>query len=367
MEGLAARLALALDPVLHLADRRDRRQVHRRAVDGRRHRAHEAPAVGQVAGHGPRLHERRLLPGRGPAVVVLGKRVPRCDQRALPALGSQLEIHPIQEAVRGVVRQQRAELAGQAREVLRRGAATGAVDDLGIGRLERIHEIDVGREVELLPAELAESEHAEAQRQLVAGGRAPDRRTEPRRHALAGHPERAAQDRVGQVRELRQRLADACLGHPRVRTVPDRDARQLGVLEATEQLARVALGLELALDELGVVLGSAGRGQVVRQQCDQALRIATEQARQEGSGPAQRRPDPHRRVDRDRTGCGQLGVEHTARERVGAAERGVGLGAFGERAFERVGQSRRLEPRLELPEPVPAGLAGPAGAHGRRA
>ena len=60
-----------LDLLLHRLDGGDAGVVHRRAVDHRIDGADRLPAEGEVAGHRARLHERRLLPGRRPGVVVV--------------------------------------------------------------------------------------------------------------------------------------------------------------------------------------------------------------------------------------------------------------------------------------------------------
>jgi hypothetical protein len=85
VEGLAGGRPLLPDALLHLLDGRHAGQVHRGAVDHRTDVADDAPAEGQIARHRAGLHEGRLLPRGGPAVVVPGERVGRDHQRPLRA------------------------------------------------------------------------------------------------------------------------------------------------------------------------------------------------------------------------------------------------------------------------------------------
>ena len=223
------------DHRLHRAQPVQRAIVEVAAVHERPQRLEKAFAGGDIAGHAA-----RLLPGIALPVAALALEIQlhrRERQRHAPGVAerAQAQVHPMAEAVRGHLVQQLRQLLAQPREIVLRVQAARAVGFAFV--LVGVDQVDVGAEIQLAPAQLAEAEHH--QPLDCAGG-------------IAHHPESPREVRLQRVQRqpqagFRQRAA-ACedlvdvsaLDH----VAPDQPGRfRLPV--ATQQPCPVGLALRL--------------------------------------------------------------------------------------------------------------------------
>ena len=368
VEVAAGAARLLLDPLLHVLDASHARNVHRRGVEDGVERADDAPAELEVAGHGPRLHEGGLLPGRRPRLVVGLERDARHHQRAAAALGPQVEVDAVQEAASVGLGDAASEVASEAGEVLLGRQVRGAVGQVPgrLGRtLEHVDEIDVGREVELLGAELPQSQGAEAQAQRLAVLARPLGWSRALRELRLRLRQCARQQAVRQVGDLAEHLADARERHELLVAVAAHDAGQLAVLEAPQRVG-LAVGVDVAQGgvEPGlVVLERAGLLEIVLDQGQELVRVAKQPARQEGGDAAHDGERPNQGAGIDLPGADHAPLVDVGRraEDVGRAlECGFGLGRVRARGRQGVGEPGGLEPVLQRDEG--RGL----GSHGSR-
>src|SRR5262249_22339788 len=152
----------AVDLALHRADRRDDARVEPRAIDGLARQAHVPGADRRIAGRDARLDQRLPLPQLGALARGGGVPVEGGAARPPPPLGPQAQIDGEHVALVGDLLEQRGELAADAGEILAVGrAARAAARRLAVLAVDE-HQIDVGRVVELLAAELAHRDDRDA-------------------------------------------------------------------------------------------------------------------------------------------------------------------------------------------------------------
>ena len=289
----------AVDLRLHRADGRDDPRVEPGPIHGPARQLSEAGADTRIAGGDPRFDERLALPQLGALPIVFAIPVERQDDAAHPPLGAQAQIDAERIAFVGDRLEQRDELPADAREVLAVGQASGATAGrLAVGAVDE-HQVDVGRVVELVAAELAHGDD----REPGLGSAAADRGAVGLTHGRLRLAQRLRDARVGQVRQL--------LGGPRqvgvAQEIADADAQEMAVLEAPQRVHP-----RLARFEWAERLRQVGR-QVLGE--PEAHRGGLEQPRQVARTPPQR-----------------VG-EHLARA-VEARQERYGAGVLGERAEE---------------------------------
>ena len=193
-------------------------------------------------------------------------------------------------------------LADEAAEVARRSA-----EELGRGgdvagqilgstrrRFVHVDEVDIGRVIELLAAELAEAEHAETQRGVAPAPVPPARRRATRRGLLHRQPPGAVEQRVGEMRELGESALGLPLRHQIGRQVAHGDARQLVVLEGAQRGAGVGEGIagEKRAEAALVIVAAAFAAQVIGRQGRHPCGMPFEQRGEERRGAAELRHDP---------------------------------------------------------------------------
>src|SRR5205823_3421756 len=118
---------------------------------------------GQIAGDGPRLEQGEPLPGGALRLVVELERALRVDDRPAAALGTEIEVDAEEERRRADGaghRFRQARIEGEMVDGLRTLRAPVPVVD--------VEDVHVAGEVQLLAAQLAHPEHAEAAAALGA-------------------------------------------------------------------------------------------------------------------------------------------------------------------------------------------------------
>src|SRR4030095_14018335 len=145
----------AVDLPLHRAHGRDDALVEARTIDHLARQILKARADPRVARGNPRLDERLALPQLGALPVVLAIAVERQHDRAHAPFRSDPQIDSEDVALLGDVLQQRDQLATDTREVVAVGDAPASTSRRLTVRAVDEHQIDVGRTVQINPAELA--------------------------------------------------------------------------------------------------------------------------------------------------------------------------------------------------------------------
>src|SRR6185437_966061 len=157
--GQLAPFHLALDERLHLPEALEHAVVEVAAVDERTDGGGLDLGVALGGGHRARLDVGVALPVAAVARQVVLEGGEARHQRAGVAEGAQPQVHAQHEAIRGRRLEQPHQRLAEAREELLVGDAARAVGVAVLG--EQQHEVDVGGEVELAPAELAHADDHE--------------------------------------------------------------------------------------------------------------------------------------------------------------------------------------------------------------
>ena len=205
-------------------------------------------AEGQVAGDGTRLDERHALPRlTGGGIVMLEPRE-RSHQRTVRALGPQAHVDPKQEPVGGLGLQHAGGGFGHlgVKFDIGEGARLAVLPAASLA-LVKINEIDVGGEIEFLPAQFAQAQHGKARRpvELLVPGLA----VAPR-PLLVGEPEAFAQAELTQAGQFLDRgegggeTVDVAIGDPEGHLAPP--AAQLAQPEFVGHGGLTGSGLERA-------------------------------------------------------------------------------------------------------------------------
>ena len=288
-----------VDLPLHRADRRDDPSVEARPVDGLARQLHEARPHAEVAGRDARLDERLALPELGAVPVIVAVPVERQDDGAHPPLGPEAQVDAERVALVRDLLEERHDPPADAREVLAVGdAAVAAARRLAVGPVGE-HEVDVGRVVELLAAELP---HRDDRHAGLRPGRVARRAVRDARRGL-GERERFGEARVGEVRQLRGRHGEVGV----TQKVSRADAQQVAVLHAAQPSHPRLARLE----------GGEGLGEL----CREVLR----------------QPDPHRARLEEPGECLRPAAERVGEELARAEdahEQGQRAGVLGERRVE---------------------------------
>ncbi len=219
---------LAVDLTLHPADRRDHGRVDTGAIDDFADQLHEPDADALVARRHPRLEQRLALPRRRPLAVVGLVALDRQREGADASLRAQPHVDPEDVALVGHRLDDLDDLAAHAAEVLAVGQAALARPRRLALRAVDEHEVDVGRVVQLLAAELAHAD--DGQRRLDAGVVA--RGAEAGARIGVRHAPGLTQAGVGQPGQLVGR-------HPEIgvtQQVAGTDAQQVAILEAAQRV-----------------------------------------------------------------------------------------------------------------------------------
>ncbi len=160
----------------------------------------------EVARDRPRLEQREALPGCPVALVVELQAADGVDDGAAAALRPQIEIHAEDESAF----RRHAGRAHRGRHRFGEPGIEGEVVD-GVGSLRPavlvvdVDHVGVGREVQLLPAELAHAEHAEAR---GPPGAAPGRRSVDRAEAPVVEADGGLERPGGKPREIERDFRD---------------------------------------------------------------------------------------------------------------------------------------------------------------
>ena len=209
---VASRVApLALDALLHLAHGAQRGGRDRAPPHEGRDAPDQRVGGGRGTGHGTQADQRLALPLGAEALVVGERGIDGVGEGSRLSLGAQLEIHPIAEAEGAAALEAGAHGAHQPRD---RAVALEVRLERRRSLVDEQH-VDVGGEVQLAPAELAEGQQ---------GGR-----IDARLCGRAGESSR--ETGVRQDRELAEALAE--------RPAPEvagRDPQQSAVLRLADRL-----------------------------------------------------------------------------------------------------------------------------------
>ena len=223
--GQLAPRDLGADRGLHRAQAIKRAEVEVAPVDEGTQHPEERLAGGQVPGDRTRLLPGVALPVAAFLLEVQLHRRQRPGAAPGAAVGPQAQVDPVAEAIGGVLAQQPCQLLPQAVEIrLRRqraGTVAGGVDPFGVVAVDQV---DVGTEVELASAQLAQGEYDQppwraigAAQHAVAAGEVGFGRVQGERQARLGETGAAGKrvlDAVqaedvapGQPRRLRRAMA----------------------------------------------------------------------------------------------------------------------------------------------------------------
>jgi hypothetical protein len=307
---------LGLDACLHRAHVLDHARIERAPVDERRDPALESARGLRRAREVAQSQQHLALPLGAAQLVVAERALHSAHQRARRALGPQVEVDAVGEALVGALLEPTLELAHH-----RRGGFARGVAALVGWRLAHEVEIDVGREVELATAELAERE----QRRRLAFSRR--------------ERERAAQHAVGEVGELGES------GLERTSEVARRDPQQAAVLRAAQR------------GPVGVGGRGIGRGSELAGEIAGPFRRAHQPAAEEGTVAEH---------VRERRACGDrvAALAMRCRERNQPMCADTRRGAREQRRQPAPERLREIGSRAAAPiaAPSPAGSGAPARA-----
>ena len=260
----------------------------------------------------------------------------------MAALGSEIEIDAVEEALAAGLPHQLREAAGQAREVLLRGEPPRPVPKLPRllrGTLVDVDQVHVGGVVELLASQLAEAEDGHPEPGLASVCAPPARWSQLGGQACGGARQGAGEQALGQVGELPQDLAHPGLGDQVVAAVAHGDPGELGVLEAPKRVRFLLLarGGEGGVEPRPVVGEGTRRAKVVLHEVEQGAGMTLEELREKGRDAADHQEHPAQLggpalaggFETRRIG-GACGLDQRRRSARGTRR----LRAFGERRFE---------------------------------
>ena len=262
-----------IDQRLHLAQPGERGVVEVLAVDERAQQLLQLLAGSAVAGDRARLDPRVALPVAALALVVLFHRGERQRQPAGVAERAQAQVDPRADAVHGRLVQQAYQLAAEPDEVfavVERACAVGLA-----GVRVRQHQVDVGGEVQLAAAELAEADHQQPLQGAVVVAA-----------VAVAHGQRA----LGPVqRHAEQRLVQHAGGGQGLRQlvqpvdVAEHQPQRLGVAEAAQRdhAGGLVRGQSQCVDACA---GVAARAQSLQSGRRQQLRLAAPHVEREVAG-----------------------------------------------------------------------------------
>ena len=204
------RAQFLLDLALHRAQLAERVEIEVAPVDEMFELRNQAAAQFEIARCRPRPQQGRALPGLAEVLIEAERAIDRSHQRRVFAARPESQVDA--ETIR---RKQLGQKLAKVRGKLLRGAR--------IGRVEKVDQVEVRAQVQLVHPELAHREHAE-----VAGG------LRARAHDLRRDLKRARDTKVGEPRHQAHRARHAGLANQ----VRDRDPGEIGALEIRQSNRR---------------------------------------------------------------------------------------------------------------------------------
>jgi len=258
------------------------------------------------------------------------------------ALGPEIEIDAVQEALAPGLPHQLREAADEAREVLLWGEVPRPVPKLPRivrGALVDVDQVHIGGVIEFLAPQLAEAEDGQLQPGLAFVRAPPARWPQLGGHACGGAGEGAGEQAFSQRGELSQDLAHPGLGDQVVAAVANGEPSELGVLEAPKRIRLLlpARRAEGRVQARLVVGEGTRRAEVVLHQVQQGVGVTLEELGEEGRDPADH-PQHPAQLGGPGLASGfetrRIGVADGLDQRRGSARSTRRLRAFGECRFE---------------------------------
>src|SRR6185369_7348363 len=150
--------AMGVDLPLDRVDVLNGGEIEVLAPEKRPQFAEEGGAGGAIAGHGPRLDQRRALPILSRALVIIERGLDRDRGRRRGRIGPQPQIGAKDVAIGGALVENTKEVACQARETLLDRRTAGVAHAVCV---EQQDEIDITGIIELARTKLAHAENQE--------------------------------------------------------------------------------------------------------------------------------------------------------------------------------------------------------------